>query len=91
MDAGLDRADDIAILEFARTESRACVTLDHDFHTYLTHSRVTGPSVVLVRLERLGASDQAALIRQVWSACPDAIATGAAISVDGQLGFESYH
>jgi predicted nuclease of predicted toxin-antitoxin system len=28
IDAGLDRADDIQILEFARRNNRACVTLD---------------------------------------------------------------
>ena len=34
-EAGLDRADDSDILEFARQRGMACVTLDHDFHTHL--------------------------------------------------------
>ena len=82
MDAGLDRADDIKILDFARHDNRACVTLDHDFHTHLALSQMTRPSVVLVRIEGLRASDQAALIRKVWEARADDIAAGAAISVD---------
>jgi len=65
IDAGLDRADDIQILEFARGDSRACVTLDHDFHAHLALAQMAGPSVVLVRLEGLDGSDQAALIRRV--------------------------
>lgn len=32
---GMDRADDVAILERARMEERVCVTLDHDFHAHL--------------------------------------------------------
>jgi predicted nuclease of predicted toxin-antitoxin system len=82
MGAGLDRAEDIEILEFARRESRACVTLDHDFHAHLALAQMTGPSVVLVRLEGLDASDQAALIRRVWGSCADDIEAGAAVSVD---------
>ena len=82
MDAGLDRAEDIQILEFARRDNRACVTLDHDFHAHLALAQMTGPSVILVRLEGLGASDQAALIRRVWETCADAIVGGAAVSVD---------
>lgn len=32
---GLDRADDPAILEYARQHGMVCVTLDHDFHAHL--------------------------------------------------------
>ena len=51
-DAGLDRAEDIQILEFARRDNRTCVTLDHDFHAHLALA-MSGPLVVLVRLEGL--------------------------------------
>lgn len=44
LDAGLDRAEDIEILEFARRESRVCVTLDHDFHAHLALAQAAGPS-----------------------------------------------
>jgi predicted nuclease of predicted toxin-antitoxin system len=82
MDVGLDRAEDSEILEFARREGRACVTLDHDFHAHLARAQMAGPSVVFVRLEGLDASHQAALIRRVWEICADAILAGAAVSVD---------
>jgi predicted nuclease of predicted toxin-antitoxin system len=29
------QAEDAEILEFARSDSRVCVTLDHDFHAHL--------------------------------------------------------
>ena len=54
-EAGLNRADDSDILEFARQRGMACVTLDHDFHTHLALALSAGPSVVMVRLEGLGA------------------------------------
>jgi len=83
MEAGFDRADDAEILAFARRESRACVTLDHDFHAHLARAQMAGPSVVFVRLEGLDAPKQAELIRNVWGICGDAILSGAAVSVDG--------
>src|SRR5262245_37836068 len=82
MDAGLDRANDSEILEFARNEGRACVTLDHDFHAHLARAQQAGPSVVFVRLEGQDASRQVDMIGRVWDACGDAIANGAAVSVD---------
>ena len=82
MDAGLDRAEDLEILDFARRESRVCVTLNHDFHAHLALAREGGPSVILVRIEGLNASEQADVIRAVWERCSEAIAAGAAVSAD---------
>ena len=82
MEAGLDRATDFEILEFARQSGRTCVTLDHDFHAHLALAQASGPSVVLVRLKRLGSREQADLIRGVWNTCADAISEGAAVTVD---------
>jgi len=82
MEVGLDRSQDVQILEFASRERRTCVTLDHDFHAHLALAQMVGPSVVLVRLEGLDASRQAALIRRVWETCGEAIDEGAAVSVD---------
>jgi predicted nuclease of predicted toxin-antitoxin system len=81
-DAGLDRAEDSEILEFARQKGRVCVTLDHDFHARLALTKSGGPSVIFVRLEGLKTSQQVDLIRRVWTACEDAILIGAAVSVD---------
>ncbi len=46
-EAGLDRAEHLDILEFARQRGMACVTLDHDFHSHLALALSAGPSVVL--------------------------------------------
>jgi len=81
--AGLERASDSDILEFARQRGMACVTLDHDFHSHLALSRSAGPSVIMLRIEGLGAEGQAALVNTVWEACGEAIAEGAAVSTDG--------
>ena len=82
-EVGLDRADDLEILEYARRNGFACVTLDHDFHSHLALSMSGSPSVVLLRIEGLGIEQQVKLIRSVWDACGAAIATGAAVSADG--------
>ena len=82
-EAGLARADDPEILEFARYHGMACVTLDHDFHSHLAVSYAGKPSVILVRIEGLSAEQQVALILAVWEACGEAIAEGAAVSTDG--------
>jgi predicted nuclease of predicted toxin-antitoxin system len=82
-EAGLDRADDADILEFARQHGMACVTLDHDFHTHLALALSASPSVIMVRVAGLTAEGQVALIKAVWEACEEAIAEGAAVSADG--------
>jgi predicted nuclease of predicted toxin-antitoxin system len=82
-EAGLDRADDLAILEFARQRGMACATLDHDFHAHLALTLAESPSVIMLRIEGLSAEGQADLIKAVWDACSEAIATGAAVSTDG--------
>jgi predicted nuclease of predicted toxin-antitoxin system len=40
---GMDRAEDADILEFARRDSRVCVTLDHDFHAHLATTGKDAP------------------------------------------------
>jgi predicted nuclease of predicted toxin-antitoxin system len=39
----MDRAEDADILEFARRDSRVCVTLDHDFHAHLATTGKDAP------------------------------------------------
>ena len=82
-DAGLNRSEDVEILEFARREGRVCITLDHDFHAHLAMARESGPSVVLLRIEGLNAQGQAGVIQAVWERCSEPIAAGAAVSTDG--------
>jgi len=82
-EAGLDRAGDPEILEFARQRAMTCVTLDHDFHSHLALSLSGSPSVILLRIQGLTAKQQAGLIKAVWDVCGQAIAEGAAVSADG--------
>jgi predicted nuclease of predicted toxin-antitoxin system len=78
----LHSATDSAILEFAYRGNWTCVTLDHDFHWHLAQNRASGPSVVFLRIEGLGAELQAKLIRKIWDLCEAGIEKGAAVSAD---------
>ena len=81
-EAGLDRATDAEILDFARQTGRTCVTLDHDFHTHLALAGSAAPSVAFIRVEGLVTAAQAELILAVWKECESALDDGAAVSVD---------
>ena len=79
---GMERADDVEILNRARNEGRVCITLDHDFHRHLAIAGLGSPSVVLLRVQELDAQGQADLIRLVCSQCESALTEGAAVSAD---------
>ncbi|MCX6631236.1 MAG: DUF5615 family PIN-like protein [Candidatus Solibacter sp.] len=81
---GMHRAEDAEILQFARNDSRVCVTLDRDFHAHLAATGHGRPSVVLLRVQGLDAKGQADLIRSVYLQCETALSEGAAISADGE-------
>lgn len=81
-DIGMEQAADVEILERARTEGRACVTLDHDFHAHLALTGRGRPSVVLLRVQGLDAQGQADLILSVCLQCANALNDGAAVSAD---------
>jgi predicted nuclease of predicted toxin-antitoxin system len=78
----MQAADDVEILNIARNTDRICITLDHDFHAHLAFTRAGLPSVVLLRIQGLDGSGQAALIRVVCDVCRDALLAGAAVSAD---------
>jgi predicted nuclease of predicted toxin-antitoxin system len=52
---GMERAEDIQIMEKARIDERVCVTLDHDFHAHLAMTGHGRPSVILLRVQGLDA------------------------------------
>jgi predicted nuclease of predicted toxin-antitoxin system len=79
---GMGTADDLLILDRARSEGRVCVTLDHDFHAHLAEASHGRPSVVLLRVQALDAKGQADLIRSVCVQCADVLSAGAAVSAD---------
>jgi predicted nuclease of predicted toxin-antitoxin system len=83
LEVGLDRAEDAEILTAAAEQGRTCVTLDHDFHAHLALAGRGRPSVILLRVEGLGASAQADLIGSNCLNCAAALNEGAAVSTDG--------
>ena len=80
---GLAEAQDAEILQAARDSGRVCVTLDHDFHTHLAVAGHGSPSVILLRVEGLGAQEQADLVASICLQCEAALMQGAAVSADG--------
>jgi predicted nuclease of predicted toxin-antitoxin system len=78
---GMSRASDADILRFARAESRACVTLDADFHSLLATSGETSPSVMRIRKEGLGAAALAALMQRIWPRIEGALNNGALVTI----------
>ena len=67
LDQGLAAtAADGEILDYAARESRVVITLDRDFPQILALTAATHPSVVLIRQQRLRASELAALITSIW-------------------------
>lgn len=78
---GLQHSEDVAILDYARAESRTVVTLDADFHALLALSGAVQPSVVRIRIEGLKAAALAAALEVVLNQCGEEIEAGAAVSV----------
>lgn len=80
-DLGLSEANDGEIIETARENDRIVITLDSDFHTILTISRATKPSVIRVRIQGMNANDLSLLVQYVVSRCVSELNDGAMISV----------
>lgn len=80
-DRSLAAASDAEILEISRQEGRIVVTLDADFHALLVLSAASGPSVIRIRIEGLGAERLANLLVNVLKSCEDDLLKGAMISV----------
>lgn len=80
-DVGLAEASDARILEWARSESVAIVTLDADFHAILATTQATTPSVIRIRIEGLRADAITKLLLGVLARWGEAIRAGAMVSV----------
>jgi predicted nuclease of predicted toxin-antitoxin system len=78
----LSTATDRELIEHARREGRAIVTLDADFHTALALSNAASPSVVRVRIQGLRAIELAALVERVFTLCNEDLRAGAMVTVD---------
>jgi predicted nuclease of predicted toxin-antitoxin system len=62
---GMSKAADEEILKTSLEKGAVVVTLDADFHTMLAVSGASGPSVIRIRLQGLGASEVAGLVEHV--------------------------
>ena len=68
---GMSKAADEEILTCLAGKSAVVVTLDADFHTILAVSGASGPSVIRMRLQGLGASEVAELVQNVLTGFED--------------------
>jgi predicted nuclease of predicted toxin-antitoxin system len=78
----LGAAEDVAILDFARSGKWVVVTSDTDFGTLLAAQRATAPSVILTReVSTLPVDDLARLLIVNLSAFDEALMTGAVVAI----------
>lgn len=83
---GMAAAKDADILQYAKQESRAVVTLDADFHALLALASAVSPSVIRIRIEGLKAAECAALIQTILTQCQPDIESGSVLTVqDGRI------
>jgi predicted nuclease of predicted toxin-antitoxin system len=80
-DIGMSCATDREILDVARNDSRAVVTLDADFHTMLALDGASSPSVIRIRREGLKGRELAELLCEIWPKIEQNVTQGAMITV----------
>jgi predicted nuclease of predicted toxin-antitoxin system len=80
-EAGLEAAEDDAILEWCRVEERIIVTLDADFHALLALAAARTPSVIRIRIEGLRDEALAAVILRVIAATEADLQHGSVVTV----------
>ena len=78
---GMSEAADEELLARASELSAIVVTLDADFHAILAVSAASGPSVIRLRLQGLGATAVAETIQSVLSAFSSELTRGALVTV----------
>lgn len=78
-DVGLASASDREILQWAAREGRTVVTLDADFHALVALSGASGPSVIRIRIERLGPKEMADVLRAALAGSAEEASRGALI------------
>jgi predicted nuclease of predicted toxin-antitoxin system len=78
---GMSKSSDEDILAWSLERDAIVVTLDADFHTILAVSGASGPSVIRLRLQGLGASEVAALVQQVLAGFEADLKSGSLVTV----------
>ncbi len=77
----MSKAADEEILAFSLEKNAIVVTLDADLHTILALSGASGPSVIRLRLQGLGALDVAQLVQNVLAGFEADLKRGSLITV----------
>ena len=80
-ECGMATSTDAEILEYARQEKYAIVTLDADFHTLLVLHHAVAPSVIRLRIQGLRGDATASLLLSLLERCDTELTRGAMISV----------
>jgi predicted nuclease of predicted toxin-antitoxin system len=81
VEIGRSKAADQEILAFSLEKNAIAVTLDADFHTILAVSGASGPSVIRLRLQGLGASQVVALVQSVLAGFEASLRRGCLVTV----------
>lgn len=80
-DLGLSEAPDEAILRAARELNRIAVTFDADFHALMALTGASTPSVIFLRIQRLGDIAFTALIENVCAQLQETLSDGILVTV----------
>ncbi len=78
---GMSKSADDEILMWSLGKNAIVVTLDADFHTILAVSGASGPSVIRLRLQGLGARQVVQLVQNVLAGFGDDLARGSLVTV----------
>ncbi|HEY3936800.1 MAG TPA: DUF5615 family PIN-like protein [Bryobacteraceae bacterium] len=78
---GMSRAADDEILAYALGRNAIVVTLDADFHTILAVSGASGPSVIRLRMQSLGASEVVKPVQTVLAGFESDLKHGSLVTV----------
>jgi predicted nuclease of predicted toxin-antitoxin system len=75
------RATDDKILDYSLGENAIIVTLDADFHMMLAVSGASGPSVIRLRLQGLGASEVVEIVQKILAGFEADLKRGSLVTV----------
>jgi predicted nuclease of predicted toxin-antitoxin system len=78
---GMSKAADEEILAFSLEKNAIVMTLDADLHTILALSRASGPSVIRLRLQGLGALEVVGLVQNVLAGFEADLKRGSPVTV----------
>lgn len=75
------KAEDDEILAWSLEKNAIVVTLDADFHTILAISGASGPSVIRLRIQGLGATEVVELVQNVLAGFETDLKRGSLVTV----------